>query len=125
MGDYKMAGQFKIEGGQLVQLIPGGKNTYLAVNGTKDLGGNAIPVYFSAEPNKIGRFTFSGDTLIFHDDGGQVLKDNKKEQNAWLVCPNKAFQLFINLKYFGDKSTPCSSHTIHWFNAATAYGPNQ
>jgi hypothetical protein len=111
MASNNTAGQFKIENGQIMQLLPGDKHVYLTIPGSKELGGNGFPVTFSTEQNKIGRFAFSGDAAIFHDDKGQVLQ-GKKEQNAWLVCGKNNGQLYINLKYFGEKSTDCSSHTV-------------
>jgi hypothetical protein len=111
MGDYRTAGQFKIERDQFQQYIPGGKNLFVNINGTKDLGGNALAAYFSTEQNKVGQFTFSGDAVIWHDDRGQFLKD-KKDQNAWLVCVKNDFRLYINLRYYSDPSTGCNSHTV-------------
>jgi len=29
-----------------------------------------------------------------------------------VVCAKRNGQLYINLKYYGDKSTDCSSHTV-------------
>jgi hypothetical protein len=70
MDSNKTAGQFNIDSsGQLFQLVFGPdnlkKHLYLTVASEKSHGGKTLATSFSDSPNKLGKFVFQGDSVIW------------------------------------------------------------
>ena len=110
MESYTTAGQFQVQGGQLVELIsaPGAAVELLYANVIpNETVTTKLAVTFSGTKNSYGTFAWSGDALTWTNP-------NVKRQNnaAWLACTGQ--QLFINLGAYGYQTpSGCADQTVY------------
>ncbi|KAK3689201.1 hypothetical protein B0T22DRAFT_513387 [Podospora appendiculata] len=115
LDSHTTAGQFNIEGGQLVNKAST-PPLYMWVDEPADKANppRTLATWFNTTKNPFGTFAFQGDALSWSVAG-------VKRQNtaAWLVCAKQA--LFINTGAFGyNTPSGCADQTIHYYNDKTA-----
>ncbi|KAI1749969.1 hypothetical protein F4782DRAFT_510864 [Xylaria castorea] len=113
--NYRTAGQYKIEDGQLIANTgTGGAPLYLHVEKPADFAQRTLATWFNVTRNNFGTFAWQGDALTWS-------APDVKRQNlaAWLVCASQA--LFINTgAYAYQTPAGCADQTIHYYNDAHA-----
>ncbi|CAP61819.1 uncharacterized protein PODANS_5_2770 [Podospora anserina S mat+] len=112
---HTTAGQFNIEGGQLVNKVSN-PPLYLWVEEPADKANppRTLATFFNTTKSTFGTFAWQGDTLTW-----SVPSIRRQNVGAWLVCKNQ--QLFINTGAYGYQTPAgCSDHTIHYYNDKTA-----
>ncbi|KAK5625359.1 hypothetical protein RRF57_001075 [Xylaria bambusicola] len=104
---YRTAGQFKIEGGQLIANTGTGTATlYLHVEKPADFTQRKLATWFNTTKNDFGTFAWQGDALTWST--AEVKRQNLA---AWLVCASQA--LFINTgAYAYQTPAGCSDQTV-------------
>ncbi|KAL2108076.1 hypothetical protein VUR80DRAFT_4306 [Thermomyces stellatus] len=116
LGPAASAGQYNVEGGQLLSLGDPATPLYLHVEQPDDLADppRALAATFEETESDFGEFAFSGDALTWGVEGL-----SRENDAAWLVC--EGGQLFINTGAYGYQTPEgCSDHTIHYYNGVTA-----
>lgn len=107
LDSHTTAGQFAIEGGQLVNKASN-PPLYMWVQEPADKASppRQLSTWFNTTKSTFGTFAWQGDTLTWSDP-------SIKRQNvgAWLVCAKQ--QLFINTGAYGYQTpSGCSDHTV-------------
>ncbi|KAI0508798.1 hypothetical protein F5B22DRAFT_649694 [Xylaria bambusicola] len=112
---YRTAGQYKIEGGQLMANTGTGTTAlYLHVEKPADFTQRKLATWFNTTKNDFGTFAWQGDALTWST--AEVKRQNLA---AWLVCASQA--LFINTgAYAYQTPAGCADQTIHYYNDAHA-----
>lgn len=108
LGPAASAGQFAVEGGQLVSLGDPAAPLYLHVEQPADLADppRALAARFEETEGDFGAFVFSGDALTWAAEG--VSRENEA---AWLACEGD--ELFVNTGAYGYETPEgCSDHTV-------------
>ncbi|XP_006455209.1 hypothetical protein AGABI2DRAFT_194858 [Agaricus bisporus var. bisporus H97] len=116
LGEPVDAAQFQITGGQLVQNA-NGKSLYAIVEAYTGADQKKLQVTWSATPSTSGAFSWSGDTVLWHDPNVP-----RPQDNAWLVCPDADGNrdLYINLgPYSYQTPAGCADETIHAYTGST------
>ena len=109
LDSYTTAGQFNIEGGQVVNKVSN-PPLYLWVEEPADKANppRTLATWFNTTKNPFGTFNFQGDTLAW-----SVPSVKRQNTAAWLVCKNQ--QLFINTgAYAYQTPSGCADQTV-WF----------
>lgn len=104
---HTTAGQFNIEGGQLVNKVSN-PPLYLWVEEPADKANppRTLATFFNTTKSTFGTFAWQGDTLTW-----SVPSIRRQNVGAWLVCKNQ--QLFINTGAYGYQTPAgCSDHTV-------------
>ena len=107
LDSYTTAGQFQIEGGQLVNKASN-PPVYMWVEepANKDSPPRTLATWFNTTKNPFGTFNFQGDTLAW-----TVPSVKRQNAAAWLVCAKQA--LFINTgAYAYQTPSGCSDQTV-------------
>ncbi|KAK4223479.1 hypothetical protein QBC38DRAFT_487608 [Podospora fimiseda] len=115
LDSHTTAGQFNIEGGQLVNKVSN-PPLYLWVEEPADKANppRTLATYFNTTKNPFGTFAWQGDALTW-----SVPSVKRQNVGAWLVCKNQA--LFINTgAYSYQTPAGCADQTIHYYNDKTA-----
>lgn len=104
---HTTAGQFAIEGGQLVNKVAN-PPLYMWVQEPTDKANppRTLSTWFNTTKSPFGTFAWQGDTLVW-------TVANVKRQNAaaWLVCAKQ--QLYVNTgAYAYQTPSGCSDHTV-------------
>ncbi|KAK0625030.1 hypothetical protein B0T17DRAFT_492057 [Bombardia bombarda] len=112
---YTTAGQFNVEGGQLVNKAVN-PPLYMWVEEPADKANppRTLATWFNTTKNPFGTFAFQGDGLTW-----QVPSVKRQNVAAWLVCAKQA--LFVNTGAYGYQTpSGCADQTIHYYNDKTA-----
>lgn len=107
LDSYKTAGQFNIEGGQLVNKVSN-PPLYLWVEQPANTTNppRTLATWFNTTKNPFGTFAWQGDALTW-----TVPSIKRGNTAAWLVCAKQA--LFINTGAFGYQTpSGCSDQTV-------------
>ncbi|KAK3377401.1 hypothetical protein B0T24DRAFT_523967 [Lasiosphaeria ovina] len=115
LDSYTTAGQFNIEGGQLVNKVSS-PPLYMWVQEPADKASppRTLATWFNSTKNTFGTFAFQGDAVTWSAPGLQ-----RQNLAAWLVCAKQA--LFINTgAYSYQTPSGCSDQTVHYYNDKTA-----
>jgi hypothetical protein len=115
LDSYTTAGQFNVEGGQLVNKIAN-PPLYLWVEVPADKASppRTLSTWFNTTKNPFGSFAFQGDTLAWSDP-------SVKRQNtaAWLICKGQA--MFINTgAYSYQTPAGCADQTVSLYSMSSA-----
>lgn len=108
MDSHATAGQYSIQDGQVISLVPteDGEWLYLQVEHPDDLAQRKLATWFNTTANQFGTFQWQGDALTWsHPD---VQRQNLA---AWLVCEGQ--ELFINTgAYAYQTPAGCADQTV-------------
>ena len=107
LDSHTTAGQFNIEGGQLVNKASN-PPLYMWVEEPTDKANppRTLATWFNATKNPFGSFAWQGDTLTW-----QVASVKRQNVAAWLVCKNQA--LFVNTgAYAYQTPSGCADQTV-------------
>ena len=107
LDSYTTAGQFQIEGGQLVNKVAN-PPLFMWVEEPSDKATppRTLATFFNTTKNPFGTFAFSGDSLQW-----SVPSVKRQNLSAWLVCAKQA--LFINTgAYSYQTPAGCSDQTV-------------
>ncbi|KAI5890342.1 uncharacterized protein SCHCODRAFT_02631572 [Schizophyllum commune H4-8] len=117
LGEPENAAQFQITDGQLVQNA-GGTPLYAIVEPPADESTKKLKVTWAEEPDTLGSFVFTGDTVEWSSPDV-----TRPQNNAWLVCEDEDGNkdVYINLgPYSYETPEGCADETIHAYTGSTA-----
>jgi hypothetical protein len=113
LDDYRTAGQFKIQNGQLVQLISAlgdePELLYATVANKTTHNGRTRAVTFSSKMGGYEAFDLEGTAVVWTD----VSDERSSNASAWWICEGN--QLFINLgDYMSGTDKGCVDQKVSY-----------